>query len=480
MLRACDRLGMLVMDELTDMWCEPKNMHDFSLDFPALWQEEAARMVRKDFNHPCVVLYSTGNEIPEIGRASGHAMNRKLVDELHRLDATRFVTCAINGFLAAADQMKQYAGQAASQPVSEATGGGSEQLNAMAGDMEKRMMDAFSVSPLLSQCILPVEEALDVVGYNYLTARHEFIHQQYPQRVVVGSETYPVEIPELWRIVESNPHVIGDFTWTGYDYLGEAGIGIFHYDAERKEQGWYPDRLAYTGDINLNGVRRPVSYLREIAYGIRKKPYLFVERVDKAGHTHDTNRWKYRDGLHSWTWPGFEGVTATVCVLTSDPEAELFLNGASLGRQKVGDSEPMTAVFHVPYAPGTLTVRTAHGEDTLVTAGEVTGLSVEPSKRTLEKGGQDVCFVTADLTDAAGHVNCFAVKQIEAVVEGAAVLAGFGSAHPSCEGSYTDTSWDTFDGRVMAAVRSGEAAGKATLKFIMDGKVCAEIPLEVI
>ncbi|MBQ6256617.1 MAG: DUF4982 domain-containing protein [Clostridia bacterium] len=483
LLRACDRWGMLVMDELTDMWREPKNPYDFALDFPEVWQDEVARMVRKDYNHPSVALYSTGNEIPEIGRASGHEMNKKLVDALHRLDGTRFVTNAISGFLAIADHAGDFASQAeAPRPGEQASNaaGGSEQMNAMAGDMEKRMMDAFSVSPILSQCILPIEEGVDVAGYNYLTARHAFIHQKHPDWVVVGSETYPTEIADLWPIVENYPHVIGDFTWTGYDYLGEAGIGSFHYDSEKKDQGWYPDRLAYCGDIDLNGYRRPVSFLREIAYGLRQKPYLFVKRVDKVGHIHDRNRWKYHDGIHSWTFPGYEGLETTVYVLTKDPEAELFLNGVSLGKKKVGHPEGLTAQFTVPYKPGTLTVRTAGGEDTLVTAASPKGLRVTASKTKLEKGGRDVCFVTADLVDENGIVNRFEQKTIQARLTGNAVLAGFGSADPSCEGSYSDPVWQTYDGRVMAAVRSGANAGKASLALIMDGKECACVEIEVI
>ena len=483
MLRACDKLGILVMDELTDMWCEQKNAHDFALDFPLVWQDEVARMVRKDYNHPCVVLYSTGNEIPEIGCPSGHEMNKKLVDALHQLDSTRYVTNAVSGFLAVAYHMEKHVEnqrQEYDKAMNDAQG--SEKMNAMASDVEKQMMDAFACSPLLNESILPIEEAVDVAGYNYLNARHTYIHKAHPEWVVVGSETYPTEIAELWNIVENNSHVIGDFTWTGYDYLGEAGIGIFHYDPTRLEsgyQGWFPDRLAYCGDINLNGYRRPVSYLREIAYGLRTKPYLFVRRVDKAGQRHDKNRWKYHDGVHSWTYPGYEGTETTVYVLTKDPEAELFLNGVSLGRKKVGEVEALTAVFEVPYQPGTLTVRTASGEDSIVTAGEAVGLHVEASKAVLEKGGRDVCFITADLVDSEGHTNRFAVKRIQAVLEGETVLAGFGSANPSCEGSYTDTAWDTFDGRVMAAVRSGMQPGKAELTLIMNGTVAAIIPIEV-
>ncbi len=486
LLSACDHVGILVMDELTDIWREQKNVNDFASDFPLVWQDEVERLVRKDYNHACVVLYSTGNEIPEIGRASGHEMNRKLVDELHRLDGTRPVTNAISGFLAVVDHMKEQREKQQSQYEQEKAKTemqGSEQMNAMAGEIEKKMMDQFSVSPLLNECIGPVEEACDVAGYNYLTARHEYVHTVHPDWTVVGSETYPTEIADLWAIVERNPHVIGDFTWTGYDYLGEAGIGIFHYDPERLDsgyQGWFPDRIAYCGDINLNGYRRPVSYLREIAYGLRKKPYLFVHRVDKAGQRHDRNRWKYHDGIHSWTFPGYEGTRTLAYVLTGDPDAELFLNGVSMGKKKVGEQERMTAIFEIPYEPGILTVRTAGGEDTLKTAGLPAALRVETSKTTLEKGGRDVCFVIADLVDESGVANRFEAREIEVKLEGAAVLAGFGSADPSCEGSYSDTVWKSFDGRVMAAVRSGEAAGKAKLSFRMDGKEAACIHLEVI
>lgn len=486
LLRACDRLGMLVMDELADMWREQKNQYDFALDFPDLWQDEVARLVRKDYNHACVVLYSTGNEIPEIGRASGHEMNRQLANELHRLDSTRFVTNAISGFLAVADHMKEHRPEQQAkyeQEKARVEAQGSEQMNAMAGDIEKRMMDQFSVSPLLNACIAPVEEACDVAGYNYLTARHAYIHTVHPDWVVVGSETYPTDIVELWDIVAHNPHVIGDFTWTGYDYLGEAGIGICHYDPERLDsgyQGWFPDRLAYCGDIDLNGSRRPVSYLREIAYGLREKPYLFVRRVDKAGQRHDKNRWKYHDGIHSWTFPGHEGTRTLAYVLSRDPEAELFLNGVSLGKKRVGEQEGMTAIFEVPYEPGTLCVRTASGEDSITTAGAPVGLQVEASKTTLAKGGQDVCFITADLVDAKGNINAFENKKVEARLTGSAVLAGFGSANPSCEGSYTDSVWETFDGRVMAAVRSGMDAGKATLTFLLDGREAASVTLDVI
>lgn len=142
-------------------------------------------------------------------------------------------------------------------------------------------LDAFSCHPLVSEVIEESSEASDIIGLNYLTARHVLEKELHPNRTVLGTETYPADIFRLWSIVEENPHVIGDFTWTGYDYLGEAGVGIFHYDGHVNFSSVYPERLAYIGDIDLIGYRRPISYYREIVYGLRKKPYIAVVRMEK-------------------------------------------------------------------------------------------------------------------------------------------------------------------------------------------------------
>ena len=250
LLDACDELGILVMDELADMWETPKNSADYALDFVSEWRLSLERLVAKDCNHPSVVLYSLGNEIPEIGRRSDGRRSRELANTLRSLDPTRFVTCAINGFLAMTDRIGEMTAefaQAEEEAQEQAESSGSEALNAAMARMDQRKLDAFAVSRGLSDAMEEVACELDAVGYNYLTARHEYEHTAHPERVVVGSETYPTEIARLWDIAARNPHVLGDFTWTGYDYLGEAGIACYHYAPERREQGWYPDRLAYCG-----------------------------------------------------------------------------------------------------------------------------------------------------------------------------------------------------------------------------------------
>ena len=477
LLEACDRLGILVMDELADMWEMPKNSADYSLDFVREWRLSIERLVAKDYNHPSVVLYSLGNEIPEIGRRSGGRRCREMANDLRALDPTRYVTLAISGFLAMTDridEMKAEMAQTEAALQEQAESSGSEALNAAMAKMERQKMDAFSTSRGLSEAMEEVACELDVVGYNYLTARHEYEHTAHPERVVVGSETYPTEIARLWEIAARNPHVLGDFTWTGYDYLGEAGIACYHYAPERREQGWYPDRLAYCGDINLNAYRRPVSYLREIAYGLRREPMIAVERVDRFGQPDNTNDWKYFDAIDSWTWPGFEGKATMAHVLSASEEVELFLNGVSLGRKATEGHE---AAFALNYEPGELlaigfTQGKEDGRFALRTAGSPVKLGVTADKKALSADGRGAAFVTVDLLDDKGQPSRFETRKVTVTVEGAGVLAGFGSAHPQCEGSYQDKTWETFDGRVMAVVRSTEKAGEIRIRIEAEG--CGE------
>lgn len=482
LLEACDRLGILVMDELADMWEMPKNSADYSLDFVSEWRLSIKRLVAKDYNHPSVVLYSLGNEIPEIGRRSGGRRCREMANFLRSLDPTRYVTLAISGFLAMTDridEMKAEMAQTEAALQEQAESSGSEALNAAMAKMERQKMDAFSTSRGLSEAMEEVACELDVVGYNYLTARHAYEHTAHPERVVVGSETYPTEIARLWEIAQRNPQVLGDFTWTGYDYLGEAGIACYHYAPERHEQGWYPDRLAYCGDINLNAYRRPVSYLREIAYGLRREPMIAVERLDRFGQPDNTNDWKYYDAIDSWTWPGFEGKATMAHVLSASEEVELFLNGVSLGRKA---TEGHAAAFALNYEPGELlaigyTHGKVDGRFVLSTVGAPVKLGVTTDKKVLTADGRGAAFVTVDLLDDKGQPSRFETRKVTVTVEGAGVLAGFGSAHPQCEGSYQDKTWETFDGRVMAVVRATAEPGEIRVRIEAEG--CGEETLTI-
>ena len=273
MLDACDHLGMLVMDELTDMWNRGKNTYDFS----DIFKEEAPKwihhMVDKDYNHPSVVIYSVGNEIQEAGTKQGSWINRSLCNRFHELDATRFTTNALNGLNCAGKRlkviMKEVIEKFGMDTQGNGSGGGSNALNSFMSLMSGEKGEFFAKHPLVTEALEECAQSCDITGLNYLSGRYELEHELHPGKTVLGTETYPADIENLWEKVTKYPHVIGDFTWTGYDYIGEAGVGIFHYDGKENFTSIYPERLGYIGDIDLIGNRRPISYFREIVYGLQ-------------------------------------------------------------------------------------------------------------------------------------------------------------------------------------------------------------------
>ncbi len=480
MLSACDRLGMLVMDELSDMWNRSKNTNDFSNDFTCWWEKVAVDMVQKDRNHPCVIFYCTGNELPEAGTPKGAQLNRAITNKIRSMDDTRFITNAVNGMMAAGEKMGEiYASILQENTPQEdcsikqekvKDSGGSNELNSMMSIMLGDFADAIAKHPIMTEMTEEFTEAMDVAGYNYLTGRHEIEHEWYPNRVILGTETFPSDIVRLWSIVKNNNHVIGDMTWTGYDYLGEAGVGIFYYDGTKNFFSRYPDRLAYIGDIDIIGNRRPMSYYREVVYGLRKIPYIAVERVNHYGEKSSLTPWMWKDNISSWTWPGYEGKPAVVQVCTDAEEVELFLNGVSLARKPAGETNQFLAVFEIFYEPGELKAivyRNGNASESfsLYTAEDEVELQIRTDRMELKANGSDLSYLLVNLIDKNGRENLYVQKEITIQVKGTGTLAGFGSANPSSEGNYNDVTWRTYDGYVLAVIRAGLEPGeiKATV-----------------
>lgn len=265
--------------------------------------------------------------------------------------------------------------------------------------------------------------------------------------------------------------MIGDFTWAGYDYLGEAGCGIFHYNGGENFSSIYPERSAYIGDLDLLGNRRPISFLREIVYGLRKDPYIAVLRMEHNGQTPSKTPWMFKDNIASWTWPGYEGQTASVDVYSASQEVELFLNKVSLGRQKVVD---FAATYAVPYATGELkavgyTDGICDGEFSLHTA-QNAKLTVTADKTTLQDDGEDATFVMIHFADADGNDDLHTQHSIRVSVDGGAELEALGSANPCSEERYDTPESVTFDGYCMAVLRAGVTPGDVHLTVIADGR----------
>lgn len=479
MLDACDKYGMLVMDEFSDMWTLPKNINDYANYFEEDWEKDVQNMVEKDFNHPCVVMYSTGNEIQEAGTPGGAELNRRIASKIRSLDETRYVTNGFNGLLAALDYEQKICTDLREKAARE-----KKELNDIMGAelnvMDDQMIKGMEVHPVMTEKIDAFMGSLDVAGYNYLTLRHEMDREYKPHRVILGTETFPSEIAQLWEIVMRNAHVIGDMTWTGYDYLGEAGLGTISFDGIKEVR---LGRTAWCGDIDITGKRRPVSYLREIVYGLRKSPYIAVENPAHFGMKQEKSKWAFEDSLSSWTWRGYEGKTAIVDVYSASEEVELFINGRSLGRKPAGMKNQFTAKFEVIYEPGLLTAKAYYAQEECIhmlqTAGEEIRLRAEKDRDFLKPNGSDIVFITVELCDKDGIVNMQTTKEITIEAGGAGTLQGYGSADPFFEGNYLQNTVKTFEGRVQAAVRAGFEAGEISVKFSADGCDGVEVKIPV-
>jgi beta-galactosidase len=455
LLEACDRHGVLVIDEAFDMWDTGKSGHDYSLHFQASWQRDIEAMVAKDRNHPSVIMYSIGNEIIEAGTPAGAATGRDLAEQVRALDPARYVTNGVNGVLAAVDDIRKGIAER-SKAVGDS--GGINQMMNQIGELMARVATMPAVTTRTAESF----GVLDVAGMNYLHGRYELDRGLFPNRVIVGTETAPPQIDRLWRLVLDNPHVLGDFTWTGWDYLGEVGVGRAQYLAEGQHPSFeapYPWIAAWTGDIDITGTRRPGSYYREIVFGLRTEPYIAVQRPEHHGKNPVLGQWSWTDTAGSWTWPGFEGKPVVVEVYSAADEVELVLNGRSVGKSPAGEAQRFTATFDVEYEPGTLeAVAYRDGQEvsrtSLTSADGPLVLTATADRDELPADGTDVGFVAVSLTDAAGTVATGADRLLTATVTGPGELAGFGSGRPCTEESYQAGAHTTFDGRALTVVRA--------------------------
>jgi beta-galactosidase len=463
LLAACDRHGMLVIDEAFDMWAAGKNGFDYSLDFPAHWERDIEAMVAKDRNHPCVIMYSIGNEVIEAGTPAGAATGRDLAEKVRSLDQGRLVTNGVNGMLAAMDDVRA---QLAEHRNAVAQDAGVNTMMNQVGELLARV----AAMPAVTDRTAESFGVLDVAGMNYLQGRYELDRDLFPNRVIVGTETAPPEIDRLWRLVLDNPHVLGDFTWAGWDYLGEVGVGRVQYPAAAEPLAFeapYPWIAAWTGDLDITGTRRPASYYRQIVFGLRATPYIAVQRPQHHGEAAVLGQWSWSDSVASWTWPGFAGKPVVVEVYSAADEVELLLNGQCAGRAPAGEAHRFKAAFDLSYQPGTLTAiayRDGREESrtTLATATGPLTLTATADRDELPADGGDVALVEITLADAHGTVPACADRLLVATVTGAGELVALGSGRPRTQEGYQAGAHTTFQGRALAAVR---ATGPGDLKL---------------
>jgi beta-galactosidase len=442
-LDACDRIGVLVMDEAFDMWERPKNPQDYHLYFKDWWKKDLESMVLRDRNHPSVILWSIGNEINERADSVGYIITKRLADEVRKLDPTRPVTEAICGFW-------DHPGQDWSTTV-------------------------------------PAFANLDVGGYNYLWGNYEPDHAKFPKRIMMGTESFPGDAYNYWKQVEKNPWVIGDFVWTAMDYLGETGLGNsrLNDDPDKGFLRSWPWFNAFCGDIDLCGFKKPQLFYRDVIWN-NSRLEIAVHSPIPEGKKEIVSYWGWPDESQSWNWNGNEGKIMDVRVFSSYQVIRLELNGKIIDEKPVGDSSKLITNFKVPYEPGVLKaialnngIEVASKE--LRTTGTPAKVKLTADRTKIKADRNDLSYVKVEITDVQGNLIPDAAIPVAFTVSGVGEIAGSGNACPYDMESFNNPVCITYHGRALAILRPliDTKAGTITLRAEADGLVTGEINITV-
>lgn len=440
-LDACDELGLLVIDESFDGWCDSKTPHDYSTLLGQWWTRDLEAMVLRDRNHPSVFCWSIGNEIIERKRPEAVLTAYAFAGYVRKLDPTRPVTSAL-----------------------------------AAWDKDWEIYD-------------PLAAAHDIVGYNYMMHKGPSDHERVPSRVMMQTESYPRDAFANWKRVVDHSYIIGDFVWTSIDYLGESGIGRFYYKGESEGEHYHRDQYpwhgAYCGDIDLTGWRKPISHYRDLLYNPGKKLYMAVKEPNGYYGEIKETLWSVWPTWECWNWPGHEGKDIQVEVYSRYPKVRLYLNDKLVGEQETTVAQEFKAVFTLPYAPGVLRVAgIENGSEaeaqTLRTAGKPARIRLTADRKKLDCEGQHLAFITAEVTDKNGNVVPNAENLLHFSIKGEGSLIATGSADLKDEVPYNVCDRKSWKGRAMAVVKNGRREGKIVLKVSSPGLASASVTLDCI
>ena len=494
LLAECDRQGMLVMDEYIDHWYIHKTEHDYVDYFNEWWRQDVTDMVEKDYNHPCVVLYSTGNEVSETAQKRGIALTKEMTDFLHGLDDSRPVTCGVNiffNFLSSigfgvysdekakkeaerAEKAKQRGEKAAKKKAV-----GSQFFNNLAGLLGDEFMKRGAT---LHGCDVKTRDAfanMDIAGYNYGIYRYKHDLKKYQQRLILGSETFCNDAYKFRELAKQEPRLVGDFVWAGMDYLGEVMVGSWEY-ADYAETfdgslGWVS---AGSGRIDLTGKPLGEALYTRVALEADNGPYIAVCPVNHTGDRHSPSAWKMTNAMPSWSWTGCEGKKANVEVYARAARVELVLNGRTMGSKTLKND--CLAKFSIPYERGTLEAVSYDAADheigrcKLQSASGTTCLTLDAEEPAVKPG--HLCYIRLRYTDENDITKPLARGNIQVQVRGG-TLVGLGSACPFNKHSYLDSETDTYYGEALAIVRMGD--GDALTLTASDGTYSAELTVPV-
>lgn len=484
LLDACDKYGLFVMDEAFDSWYRMKMVNDFSAAFYEEYKTVINAMTENCYNHPSVITYSIGNEIPETGSLKGKRFALDMVSQIKSYDKTRPVLICPSMRLA-----KDFIFDTPYAEVDE-----DEYLNSEERKKDDlahyvkvwtrglfNLLDVFEYTDERSKqderVMNGLYEHLDMAGFNYYGEYYENLHKKHPDWVICGTETEGNKVKFHYDLMQQHKHVIGDFVWTLQDHLGEVNCVDMRYGDEKAGDKSYPWLINYAGILDIHG--RPYFSLHKyrMIWGQEKGIYI-AARVPTSKATPLFNNDRETDAIESWSFDGLEGEKTYIDIITDAVEAEVFINGKSIGRSKV---ENFTARFDAVYTPGKV-MAVGYDEfgkeiyrNSLKTAGNETILTIKPDKTEVSSG--EYCFIEIEVTDDYGTVKSYPEHDITVTVGGAGELAALGSANYINEQKFSGQTHKTYNGRLLAAIRGGDNAGDITITISADGIKSKEIKI---
>ncbi|MBN1181547.1 MAG: DUF4982 domain-containing protein [Bacteroidales bacterium] len=429
LLDYADKMGFVVINEIFDEWMDGKTPAGYAPHFAEWYKKDVENWIRRDRNHPSVIAWSIGNEVKEQwGGMNGPKIAKMIIDESVKYDETRPFTAGCNGI-----------------PNVNSDG---------------------------------IGELLDLVGYNYHEAMYKDDHKNFPNRVIYGSETvmYPYHEYDCWQMRsyeqwlagQLEDFVAGEFLWTGFDYIGEAGIGDVGHGCDfwKTWPGW-PWRGASCGVVDMCGFPKPAYWFRKTLWGDEPMVYIAVQ-TDKSARN--------RDVCSFWNWPKVAahwnhetiGDTLAVHAYTNVSEVELKLNDKSLGIRKWDLCNEAFLFWKVPFEPGKLEVigKTEDGKIVtflLQTAGEPAKIVLLPDRKIIKANRQDLSYVSVQLLDANNIPVPFANNTIEFEVKGAGKLLAVGNGNQQSHTPLRGNKMEAYLGKCLAIVKSTDKKGKITI-----------------